>query len=224
VNATTGHDGVISVTMAAPHRTVRRLIVLLALRCSRSIDERGRQRCPITTRRDEENHHADPIGLHLSGDPARTTPPSSVAAQTADPAAASEVIAAQISKLREAARARDSLSVLADSASGASREFLDELIAQRDEEVHDGVISLAEEIESDQRRGADVTGARALVAEWLHGDWPLYANQLERRLRTIVSLGSTVEQVTGPERLAIESQITQRSERLVGPMNRWWMK
>src|SRR6185503_114015 len=132
-----------------------------------------------------------------------TTPPSSVAAQTADPARASEVIAAQISKLREAARARDSLSVLADSASGASREFLDELIAQRDEEVHDGVISLAEEIESDQRRGADVTGARALVAEWLHGDWPLYANQLERRLRTIVSLGSTVEQVTGPERLAI---------------------
>lgn len=137
------------------------------------------------------------------------------AAQARDSASVSEEVAAQVEDLRASSQVRDSLSALADSATGATREFFEESIAQRDKEVHAGVVSIVERIQEEQRRGEDVTASRSLLDAWLREEWARYRTQLQRRMQAIVVLSRSSDRATGSERTAIEGEISGRADRLL---------
>jgi small conductance mechanosensitive channel len=128
----------------------------------------------------------------------------------------SESIVARIAELRASARIRDSLITKADSAQGASREYIEELIAQRDAELHTGILSVIDRIRGEEARGVNVSEARRALAEGVRQDWPLELQQLQRRAEALVALGRTSDAASGAERVAIESQMSQYSERLLG--------
>ena len=138
-----------------------------------------------------------------------------VTAQARDAASPSEEVAAQVEDLRASSQVRDSLSALADSATGATREFLEESIAQRRQEVHAGVLSIVERIQDEQQGGADVAASRSLLDGWLREEWPRYRTQLQRRMQTIVVLSRSSDGVTGSERVELEGEISGRVDRLL---------
>src|SRR5438034_7878810 len=83
--------------------------------------------------------------------------PDPGAAQGRDSLAqAPDAITTQIARLGTLAHERDSLTTLADQASGASREFFEELIWQRHIELHAGMLAVADRIKTEQGKGRDV--------------------------------------------------------------------
>src|SRR5215813_15380253 len=99
-------------------------------------------------------------------------------AQPADAVAApSREIAALVAKLTQSARARDSLTALADEASGAARDFLEEQTWQRHSEMNEATLALVDEIESERNKGRDVTATLRVLNEGVRGEWPPYLSQ-----------------------------------------------
>jgi len=128
----------------------------------------------------------------------------------------SESIIARITELRASARIRDSLTTQAESAQGVSREYVEELITQRDAELHAGILSVIERIREEEGRGVDVAEARRVLAEGARQDWPRHLQQLQRRAQALVAMGHASDAAAGAERVAIESQMSQYSDRLLG--------
>jgi len=145
-----------------------------------------------------------------------TTSVSPGGAQSKDsPAPPPDAISALIAGLGQTARARDSLTALADSARGASREFLEELIWQRHSEFSTGALALAEKVKAEKSRGRDVSEVKRVLNEAVRTEWPSYLAQLQRREQALSALGMSGDAASGAERLAIESQMTQQVERLL---------
>src|SRR4029077_13072094 len=84
-----------------------------------------------------------------------------VPAVIAVPAPPPDPLRAALDGLHASADIRDSLSALADSASGPSRQFLEELIWQRALEVESGMTEAAERLHARLERGPDDPAARA---------------------------------------------------------------
>jgi small conductance mechanosensitive channel len=145
-----------------------------------------------------------------------TTSVSPGGAQSKDsPAPPPDAISALIAGLGQTARARDSLTALADSARGASREFLEELIWQRHSEFSTGALALAEKVKAEKSRGRDVSEVKRVLNEAVRTEWPSYLAQLQRREQALSALAMSGDAASGAERLAIESQMTQQVERLL---------
>ena len=139
----------------------------------------------------------------------------STAARTNVAAARPEEISTLLAKLGEAGRSRDSLTALADQASGASRDFLEELIWQRHSELNAGTLEVADRIKAEQGKGRDVTEAWRILNDGVRGEWPLYLAQLQRRERALDEMARSSDAASGAQRLAIESEMTRQAERLL---------
>jgi len=138
------------------------------------------------------------------------------AAQSKDgPAPMPDAIAALIAELGQTARARDSLTALADQASGASREFLEELIWQRHVELSTGVLALVDKVKAEKSRGRDVTEVKRVLNEAARSEWPPYLAQVQRRERALNELAKSGDAASGAERVTIESGMTRLAERLI---------
>jgi small conductance mechanosensitive channel len=145
--------------------------------------------------------------LAVSARPARS--------QERPDARVAETIVARIAEIRASSRVRDSLIARADSMRGASREYVEELIAQREADLHDGTLAVIRRIRDEEARGVDVTDARRALATATAQDWPRHLGHLQRRAQALVTLGRTSDAASGAERVAIESQMSQYSERLL---------
>jgi small conductance mechanosensitive channel len=124
-------------------------------------------------------------------------------------------IAIRIAALRAMAAARDSLSAVADTTRGNLRDVLEEALWQRHLELHAGLLDVAERIEAERKRGGDVTEARRDLTAAVLEEWPRYLIQLRRHQTAMTELGRASEAATGNERLAIETAMSQQSDRLV---------
>ena len=127
----------------------------------------------------------------------------------------SDAFKARIGEVAATVRVRDSLTTLADSATGASRELLEELIWQRQEVINAGLLEVANLMRAEQAGGKDLTGERLVVSEGIRQSWPRYLTQLERRQRQLDQLSSARDAATGAARLAAESEMTRQSDRVV---------
>lgn len=138
------------------------------------------------------------------------------AAQSKDSTAGKpDAISALIVGLGQTARSRDSLTALADKASGASRDFLEELIWQRHVEFSTGVLALADKVKAEKSRGRDVTDVKRVLNEAVRVEWPPYLAQLQRWERRLSASSKSSDAASGAERLAIESEMTHQAERLL---------
>ena len=137
------------------------------------------------------------------------------APQAAPPAAAVPAeFVSLLTQIREATSARDSLSALAEAASGSVGELLEELSWQQQLKLHSAVISLAGRMSQETSRGRDLTGVREELGTLIRGTWPRYLAQLEHRQQVLNQLRDSSETVSGSKRLAIESEVTRHSDRL----------
>jgi small conductance mechanosensitive channel len=149
------------------------------------------------------------IGAAPNSDPA---PDTTAAVSTAPP----DPILVLLSTLRESSRARDSLTVIADTTTSENaREFLEELIWEREVASHAAVIELTDKIKDEESQGRDLTEVRRVLNSAIRSGWPEYLNQIKRRREALAGLGRSSEAVSGAERIAIESRMSYQSDRLL---------
>ena len=117
--------------------------------------------------------------------------------------------------LRASARARDSLTAIADSTSGASREFFEELIWKRHLDTESAWMTVSEKLRDVATEHGDTAAARRLVQSVLRDQWKAYMNQLERRRSELTTLGRASDAATGVQRLTIESDLSRLSDRIL---------
>jgi len=139
---------------------------------------------------------------------ARTSPPPPAAPPP-------DALHAAISALQSSARARDSLTAIADTSTGASREFLEELIWKRHLEVQDGWMDVAERLREEVSQHGDTAVSRRLAQGTLREQWKPYVTQLERRRRALTALGRESDAATGAQRLTVESDMTRLTDRIL---------
>src|SRR5262245_51764232 len=126
-----------------------------------------------------------------------------------------DALQAAVAELRATAASRDSLTALADSAAGVSRDFLEELIWKRHLEIHAGFARIAELLRTEVAGGADAATARRLVEVTVRAQWPGVVKQLERRRRQLTALGRSGDAATGLQRLTVESDMTRLADRIL---------
>jgi len=114
-----------------------------------------------------------------------------------------------------ARQARDSLSGLADSATGERSALLEERVWQRQVEVMASLLSAADELERIRKQGGDLSAAKPVVEQAVRSGWPRYLRQLERREILMQALFEKRDAATDTRRLAVESEITEQSERTI---------
>src|SRR5262245_27789492 len=124
-------------------------------------------------------------------------------------------LAALVTQIRQSAKARDSLSSLIDTSTAGNREFLEELVWERDTELHASLMTAVDAIKDDQTHGVDVGAPKQLLGDAVREGWPRYLVQLKRRGQALSTLNRASEATTGAARLAIEADLNQQSERLV---------
>jgi small conductance mechanosensitive channel len=142
---------------------------------------------------------------------------ATIGARTSPPAAAPppDALNATIAEIKASARARDSLTTIADTTTGPSRAFLEELIWKRHLEVQNGWMDVAERLRDEATQRGDTAVARRLVAATLREQWKPYVAQLERRRRALTALGRQSDAATGAQQLAIESDMTSLTDRIL---------
>ncbi len=114
-----------------------------------------------------------------------------------------------------ASHARDSLSRLADRATGSQRDVIEEQIWQRHLEVQTGLIATATRLQKLKQKGSGAPQASHLLDEAVKAGWPRYVAQLERRTMRIQSMAEEGDASTGGQRLAFEAQVSAFVERTV---------
>ena len=119
--------------------------------------------------------------------------PLAMAATPAPPAQDStQAVALRVRELLApvmvAREARDSLTTLADKATGAPSVILEEQVWQRQVEVMAGIRSAAAELDRLRKQGVDLSAARPIVEQAVRSGWPRYLRQLERREALIRTL------------------------------------
>ena len=134
-------------------------------------------------------------------------------AESVEPAP--EPLRAAIREARENARARDSLTTLAEASTGATRDYLEELIWKRQGDIQRRWMAVAEELRTGPAPGPERDAVLRFVNATLREQWPSYVAQLERRRRALVTLGRESDAATGVQRLTIESDMTRLSDRIL---------
>jgi small conductance mechanosensitive channel len=141
--------------------------------------------------------------------------PADAERRSAPTAPSADAITTLITEFRESALARDSLGALLDSTAGASREFVEEMIAQREAELRGELLAVAARIKEAESHGADVSTQRRMLNEALREDWPRYLGLLKRQFQDLVSLSKASDAATGAERLVIESAMSGQADQLL---------
>lgn len=144
---------------------------------------------------------------------ARTTGRAAPAAAAVTPA--DDAFTPLMTTLRTTLRARDSLTAIADTSRGTSRELLEELIWQRHTEIHAALLAVAGLMKSERGLGHDVSGAQQTVESGLKVEWPRFLVQIQRWQSTLGELVSESDAASGAERLTIESRVTRQADRLL---------
>jgi len=126
-----------------------------------------------------------------------------------------DALHAAIAGLEASARARDSLTAIADTSTGAARAFLEELIWKRHLEVQDGWMDVAERLRDETSQRGDTAASRRFVGAALREQWKPYVSQLERRRRALAALGRESDAASGAQRLAVESDMTRLTDRIL---------
>jgi small conductance mechanosensitive channel len=119
-----------------------------------------------------------------------------------------------LARITAASRARDSLSVLADRATGEKDAVVEELLWQSQLEVQAGILDASVELEKLQTKGADLAGTRAALASALASGWPRYRRQLERRERILQDLVERRDAAPAAQRLEIETEFAEQCARI----------
>ena len=114
-----------------------------------------------------------------------------------------------------AREARDSLSGVADKATGEQSTVLEERVWQRQVEVMSGIVNAAGEFERLREQGADLSAAIPVVEQAVRSGWPRYLRQLERREILMRALSEKRDAATDARRLAVEAEITENAERTI---------
>lgn len=112
-----------------------------------------------------------------------------------------------------AGRARDSLSALADRASGESSIMLEEQVWQRQLEFQAGLLKATDELLKLKKIGVDLGPARAMLERSIQTGWPRYLKQLERREPVMAAMLEKRNAATATQRLVIENEISEYSDR-----------
>jgi small conductance mechanosensitive channel len=112
-----------------------------------------------------------------------------------------------------ASRSRDSLSAVSDKASGEQRTILEEQVWQQQLEFQAALLAAAGELEKLKAQGGDLAAAQSLLKAAVRSGWPRYLRQLERRGPVLAALIEQREAASPTQRLAIETEISEYSER-----------
>ena len=112
-----------------------------------------------------------------------------------------------------AGRSRDSLSALSDKASGEQRTILEEQVWQQQLEFQAALLAAAGELEKMKEQGGDLAAAQSLLKTAVRSGWPRYLRQLERREPVLAALNEQRDAASPTQRLAIETEISEYSER-----------
>jgi len=123
-------------------------------------------------------------------------------------------LAQLLSRVTAAAHVRDSLSTLADRATGEQSAVLEEQMWQRQLEVQAGMFEATTELEKLKTKGSDLTTALAVLQDALAIGWPRYRRQLDRRERLQEELLDRRNGATPQQRMEIETEFAAGSERL----------
>src|SRR6185369_7533673 len=75
-------------------------------------------------------------------------------------------------------------------------------------------MNVAERLRMEASRG-DTAASRRLVQAALREQWKPYVVQLERRRRALTALGRESDAATGAQRLAVESDMTRLTDRIL---------
>jgi small conductance mechanosensitive channel len=148
------------------------------------------------------------VGLLVS-----TAPTHGAPAPAADSTAAVRLTAELLAPVAVASHARDSLSDLADRATGSERDVLEEQLWQRHLEVQTGLVAAATRLDALKRQGVIAPPARRMLDAALQTGWPRYVAQLERRTLRFQAMSEEIDSASGGQRLANEAQITTFIER-----------
>ena len=119
-----------------------------------------------------------------------------------------------IAKLRELAQGRDSLVVRLQGQSEA-RDFLEELLWQRDTELNSTLLALIDKVDQEQARGKDVSEIRRILNDGLKVEWPHYRDQLQQRERALLALAKSSDTTSNVDRVSIEAEMSRQSDRLL---------
>ena len=114
-----------------------------------------------------------------------------------------------------AREARDSLSRLADAATGEQSALLEERVWQRQVELMASILKAADELERIRKQGGDPSAAKPVVEQAVRSGWPRYLRQLERRNNLMQALFEKRNAAADARRLAIESEISEQTDRTI---------
>src|SRR5262245_19760759 len=120
-----------------------------------------------------------------------------------------------VASFRSAALVRDSLGSVLDSTSGVSRDFVEELLGQKDADIRTAALAFAERIKTEQGRGVDLSEARRNMSEAVDEDWPRYQSQLKSRVKDFTQMNKASDALSGAERVAIEAEISERGDQIL---------
>jgi small conductance mechanosensitive channel len=112
-----------------------------------------------------------------------------------------------------ASHVRDSLSRLADKATGEQSATLEEQVWQQQLEVQAALLKAADELEKLKSSGVDLSAAAAVLRNVVESGWPRYRRQLERAERAMQELINKRSAASPQERLEIETGFAEMSER-----------
>jgi small conductance mechanosensitive channel len=150
---------------------------------------------------------------------ALAAPPAVAAPRTPHAPDSTQSVAMRVRELMApimvARQARDSLSAIADTATGERSALLEERVWQRQVEVMAGIMNAAGELERIRKQGGDLSAAKPVVEQAVRSGWPRYLRQLERRDILMQGLFEKRDAATDTRRLAVESEITEQSERTI---------
>jgi len=162
---------------------------------------------------------APALALTLALKLALAASPAAAAPETLPPPDSTHSVTMRVRELLApimvARQARDSLSRLADTATGEQSALLEERVWERQMEVMERTLSAADELERIRKQGGDLSPAKPVLEEAFRSGWPRYLRQLERRHILMQALFEKRNTATDAQRLAIESEITEQSERTI---------
>jgi len=108
---------------------------------------------------------------------------------------------------------QDSLSALADSASGGERQLRHEQIWERQQQAETILLALSDNLRRQESMGRDLSGPRRIVNDLMARGWSRYQALLGSVAVDYDTLRRKRDAASGVERLAIESRMSDLSDR-----------
>jgi small conductance mechanosensitive channel len=118
-----------------------------------------------------------------------------------------------LSRIRAIADEKDSLAALAEAATGEERTVLKEQIWDRQEEMEAALLATADNLRRQEAQGADISEPRRVLGEMIRRGWARYQRLLRGAQDDLETLRRERDTATGPQRMAIESRMSEHAER-----------